>query len=129
VSILCLQVEAKGGEVALSPLGGVYRVDKRLNMSRAFGDYIIKEHLSVEPDIWDNTLTDEDDFLIVASDGLWKVMNNDEAVAHVLAQESAEGAAKVLAAAALRRGSRDDISVLVVCLKDLSSLSPPKLKN
>lgn len=116
-------VESKGGEVALSPMGGVYRVDKRLNMSRAFGDYIIKEHLSVEPDIWDNKLTDEDDFFIVASDGLWKVMNNEEAVAHVLAQENAEGAAKVLAAAALRRGSRDDISVLVICLKDLTSLS------
>lgn len=109
--------------MALSPMGGVYRVDNRLNMSRAFGDYIIKEHLSVEPDIWDNSLTDEDDFLIVASDGLWKVMNNDEAVQHVLAQKTAEGAAKVLAAAALRRGSRDDISVLVVCLKDLSSLN------
>lgn len=115
-------MESKGGEVALSPMGGVYRVDKRLNMSRAFGDYIIKEHLSVEPDIWDNNLTDEDDFFIVASDGLWKVMNNEEAVAHVLAQETAEGAAKVLAAAALRRGSRDDISVLVICLRDLSSL-------
>lgn len=110
--------------MALSPIGGVYRVDKRLNMSRAFGDYVIKEHLSVEPDVWDNALTDEDDFFIVASDGLWKVMSNDEAVAHVLAQESAEGAAKVLAAAALRRGSKDDISVLVICLKELSSCRP-----
>lgn len=92
-------------------------------MTRAFGDYSIKEHLSVEPDIWDNILTDDDDFFVVASDGLWNVMSNDEAVEHVLAQTTAEGAAKVLAAAALRRGSRDDISVLVVCLKDLSSLS------
>lgn len=117
-------VESKGGEVALSPMGGVYRVDKRLNMSRAFGDYVIKDHLSVEPDIWDSSLSDEDDFLIVASDGLWKVMNNDESVELVLAQSSAQGAAKVLAASALRRGSRDDISVLVVCLKDLSSLKP-----
>uniref|UniRef100_A0A7I4B5P4 PPM-type phosphatase domain-containing protein n=1 Tax=Physcomitrium patens TaxID=3218 RepID=A0A7I4B5P4_PHYPA len=116
-------VESKGGEVAVSPIGGVYRVDKRLNMTRAFGDYSIKEHLSVEPDIWDNILTDDDDFFVVASDGLWNVMSNDEAVEHVLAQTTAEGAAKVLAAAALRRGSRDDISVLVVCLKDLSSLS------
>jgi serine/threonine protein phosphatase PrpC len=116
-------VESKGGEVAVSPIGGVYRVDKRLNMTRAFGDYSIKEHLSVEPDIWDNILTDDDDFFVVASDGLWNVMSNDEAVEHVLAQKTAEGAAKVLAASALKRGSRDDISVLVVCLKDLSSLS------
>jgi serine/threonine protein phosphatase PrpC len=112
-----LQVEAKGGEVSLSPLGGVYRVDKRLNMSRAFGDYTIKQHLSVAPDIWDNCLTEQDDFFIVASDGLWKVMNSQEAVDQVQAEDTAEAAAKALAASALRRGSRDDISCLVICLK------------
>jgi serine/threonine protein phosphatase PrpC len=118
-------VESKGGEVALSPMGGVYRVDKRLNMSRAFGDASIKEHLSVEPDIWDNKVTQDDEFFIVASDGLWKVMNNEQAVEHAMAQASAEAAAKVLAAAALRRGSRDDISVLVVCFKDLGAIQAP----
>ena len=112
-----LQVEAKGGEVSLSPLGGVYRVDKRLNMSRAFGDYTIKQHLSVAPDIWDNCLTELDDFFIVASDGLWKVMNSQEAVDQVRAEDTAEAAAKALAASALRRGSRDDISCLVIRLK------------
>lgn len=108
-------VESKGGEVSISAAGGVYRVDKRLAMSRAFGDYTIKEHLSVKPDIWDSSVTKEDDFFIVASDGLWKVMDNQEAVDHVRAQNSAEAAAKGLAATALKRGSRDDISCLVIC--------------
>lgn len=127
--ILVLQVEAKGGEVSISPLGGVYRVDKRLNMSRAFGDYTIKEHLSVAPDIWDSILTVEDDFFIVASDGLWKVMDNQEAVDHVRAEKTAERAAKALAAAALKRGSHDDISCLVICLKDLDTQVAPKMSS
>lgn len=61
-----------------------------------FGDYIIKEYLSVEFDIWDNSLIDEDDFFIVVSDGLWKVMNSDEVVEFVLVQEIVERVVKVL---------------------------------
>lgn len=43
-------------------------------------------------------------------------MSNEEAVEHVKAQDSAAAAAKMLAATAVKLGSEDDISVLVVCL-------------
>lgn len=77
-------MEFKGGEVVVLFIGGVYWVDKRLNMMCVFGDYLIKEYLSVEFDIWDNILIDDDDFFVVVSDGLWNVMSNDEVVEYVL---------------------------------------------
>lgn len=92
-------------------------------MMCVFGDYLIKEYLSVEFDIWDNILIDDDDFFVVVSDGLWNVMSNDEVVEYVLVQMIVEGVVKVLVVVVFRRGSRDDILVFVVCFKDLSFLS------
>jgi len=54
--------------------------DRKLAMSRAFGDHAIKEHLRVEPDISNSSLGYEDESFIITSDRLWKVMDNQEAV-------------------------------------------------
>jgi serine/threonine protein phosphatase PrpC len=54
--------------------------DRKLAMSRAFGDHAIKEHLRVEPDISNSSLVYEDESFILTSDRLWKVMDNQEAV-------------------------------------------------
>jgi serine/threonine protein phosphatase PrpC len=55
--------------------------------------------------------------LILACDGVWDVMNNEDSVAVVLrhADEGAEIAARALATEAYRLGSQDNISC-VVCL-------------
>ena len=55
--------------------GDVPRVDGQLAVARAFGDWSLKKHLSSEPYVVDETITENSDFLILASDGLWKVMN------------------------------------------------------
>lgn len=109
-------VESKGGEVSKQLMGDVYRVDRRLAMSRAFGDYNQKAHMTVEPDIWEDELTADDEFFIIASDGLWHVMNSQEAVDMARKQSNAKAAAKALGQAALDLKSHDDISVLVVGL-------------
>ncbi len=57
--------------------------ERKLVMSRAFGDHAIKEHLRVEPDISNSSLGYEDESLVITSDRLWKVMDNQEAVDHV----------------------------------------------
>ena len=49
------------------------RVDGRLAVARAFGDKKLKEHLSVDPDVREELICDEDELLILASDGVWKV--------------------------------------------------------
>lgn len=42
-------------------------------MTRAFGDGSLKEHISVRPNIEFVEIHDDTKFLILASDGLWKV--------------------------------------------------------
>lgn len=49
------------------------RVDGRLAVARAFGDRSLKAHLSSEPDVADEIIDEDAEFLILASDGLWKV--------------------------------------------------------
>lgn len=56
-------------------------------------------------------------FLILASDGLWKVMQNQEAVDFVKKTKDPEVAAKRLTIEALNRYSKDDISCIVVSLR------------
>lgn len=54
-------------------IGNVPRVDGQLAMSRAFGDAKLKEHITSEPDIRIVAIENETEFVILASDGLWKV--------------------------------------------------------
>lgn len=80
--------------------------------------------------------TGKDEFLVLASDGLWDVVSNDEACrvarscltgrAAAVFPESVSGrsaadAAALLAELAITRGSKDNISVVVVELKRLKS--------
>lgn len=106
-------IENRGGFVSNMP-GDVPRVNGQLAVSRAFGDKSLKSHLRSDPDIQDTTLDFNTEILILASDGLWKVMNNQEAVDIVRRIKDPEKAAKQLTAEALRRDSKDDISCVVV---------------
>lgn len=65
------------------------RVKGGLNLSRAFGDHMYKDNTKLElkdqmitafPDIKYHNVTDEDEFMILACDGIWNVMTNQEAV-------------------------------------------------
>ncbi|KAF2614581.1 hypothetical protein F2Q70_00010020 [Brassica cretica] len=94
--------------------GDVPRVDGQLAVTRAFGDKSLKMHLSSEPYVTMEVIDDDAEFLILASDGLWKVMSNQEAVDSVKGIKDAKSAAKRLAEEAVARKSSDDISVVVV---------------
>ncbi|KAI6687782.1 hypothetical protein NL676_024610 [Syzygium grande] len=106
-------IEHRGGFVSNMP-GDVPRVNGQLAVSRAFGDKSLKSHLRSDPDVRIVNVDVNMDVLILASDGLWKVMNNQEAVDIARRIKDPEKAAKELAAEALRRDSRDDISCVVV---------------
>ncbi|KAL3694107.1 hypothetical protein R1sor_007758 [Riccia sorocarpa] len=107
-------VESKGGTVSLT-MAGIYRVDRKLAMSRAFGDSDMKKHLSVHPDIWDQKLLEDDEFFVIASDGLWHVMSSQQVVDYVRSTPgNAEEVAQALVSAAVERQSKDDIACLVV---------------
>ncbi|CAM6088398.1 unnamed protein product [Calypogeia fissa] len=109
------RIEGKGGFVSNMP-GDVPRVDGQLAVARAFGDKSLKVHLSAQPDIRDERIDQTSEFLILASDGLWKVMKNQEAVDHVKKVRDPQVAAKMLTDEALVRKSKDDISCIVVRL-------------
>ncbi|XP_050377255.1 probable protein phosphatase 2C 10 [Argentina anserina] len=106
-------IENKGGFVSNMP-GDVPRVNGQLAVSRAFGDKSLKSHLRSDPDIQDTYIDTNTDVLILASDGLWKVMGNQEAVDIARKTKDPVKAAKELTAEALKRDSKDDISCVVV---------------
>lgn len=92
----------------------VPRVDASLAMSRAFGDRKLKEHISSDPDVAIEDIGDDTELVVVASDGLWKVMSNQEAVDEVRDTRDARKAAVKLVDSAVDRGSKDDIACVVV---------------
>ncbi|KAL3814408.1 hypothetical protein ACJIZ3_015676 [Penstemon smallii] len=106
-------IENRGGFVSNMP-GDVARVNGQLAVSRAFGDKNLKTHLRSDPDITNAEIDSETDFLILASDGLWKVMSNQEAVDIAKKIKDPEKAAKKLALEAVYMESKDDISCIVV---------------
>lgn len=106
-------IENKGGFVSNMP-GDVPRVNGQLAVSRAFGDKSLKSHLRSDPDIQDTDINIDTDILVLASDGLWKVMSNQEAVDLARKIRDPQKAAKQLLFEALKRDSKDDISCVVV---------------
>lgn len=106
-------IESKGGFVSNIP-GDVPRVDGQLAVARAFGDKSLKRHLSSDPDVAIELIDNDVDLIILASDGLWKVMSNQEAVDCIKNMKDAKAAAKHLSEVAIARKSKDDISCIVV---------------
>ncbi|XP_072084858.1 probable protein phosphatase 2C 39 isoform X3 [Arachis hypogaea] len=107
-------VETRGGCVFTRP-GSIPRVDGQLAMTRAFGDGKLKEHITAEPDVMIRKIDDDTDFIILASDGLWKVMTNQDACDCIKDDvDDAKKAAKKLVKEAKSLGSCDDISCIVV---------------
>ncbi|XP_009788897.1 putative protein phosphatase 2C 39 isoform X1 [Nicotiana tabacum] len=106
-------IEDRGGFVSNFP-GDVPRVDGQLAVARAFGDKSLKMHLSSEPDVMVELIDDDTELLILASDGVWKVLSNQEAADCIKSIKDARSAAKHLNEQALAKGSTDDISCVVV---------------
>ncbi|XP_073131746.1 probable protein phosphatase 2C 8 [Henckelia pumila] len=115
------RIEAAGGNI-LNWNG--WRVQGVLATSRSLGDYSLKPYVISEPEVMVTKRTESDDFLIIATDGLWDVLCNRVAcqvVKNCLGGmwsdgTGAQAAAAALAEVAIARGSRDNISVIVVQL-------------
>jgi protein phosphatase 1G len=98
------RIRAAGGFVAA--VGGVARVNGSLALSRAIGDLAFKDPahsppaqvITAEPDVRHFSLSEGDAFLLLACDGVWDVLGNQEAVD--VARRALEGEAGSPAAAA-----------------------------
>ena len=110
-------VTRAGGSVSDGYLNG------QLSVSRAIGDFDLDagrklRGLSATPVVTAYELTYEDEFVIFACDGLWDVFPSQHAVAHVRLSlrrhANAFTAAEELVQEALRRGSSDNVTVIIV---------------
>ncbi|KAE8688803.1 putative protein phosphatase 2C 25 [Hibiscus syriacus] len=114
------RIQSSGGYVDLCR--GVWRVHGSLAVSRGIGDHHLKPWVISEPETKIVRIEPECDFLILASDGLWDKVSNQEAVD--IARRSCTGidkpvplsACKKLVDLSLSRGSSDDISVMLIQL-------------
>uniref|UniRef100_A0A1S3ZI30 protein-serine/threonine phosphatase n=2 Tax=Nicotiana tabacum TaxID=4097 RepID=A0A1S3ZI30_TOBAC len=74
-----------------------------LAMARAFGDFCLKDFgLISVPEISYRRLTGKDEFIVLATDGIWDVLSNDEVVKIIASTSSHSSAARSLVEAAVR---------------------------
>lgn len=118
------RIESLGGSVI--SVHGVPRVNGNLALSRAVGDRSERPAVSGEPDMAIYDIQEgKDEFVILGTDGLFDVMSNEECVefVHGLIEEhdtngdQREYFASLLVEEALRRGSYDNITVVIVWLQ------------
>mmetsp|Transcript_10009 Transcript_10009/g.27503 ORF Transcript_10009/g.27503 Transcript_10009/m.27503 type:complete len:233 (-) Transcript_10009:574-1272(-) len=111
-----LRIEAAGGHVIFA---GCWRVQGDLAVSRAFGDCHLKRFgVSAEPEISLIEIGPLDAFLVLASDGLWDVVAEAQCAKTVLRAQDTVSAAAALCDLASDRGSMDNITALVVDLRE-----------
>jgi serine/threonine protein phosphatase PrpC len=99
-----------------------------LAMARSLGDHAVKPvGVIAEPVVSHHKLREEDDFLIIATDGVWEFLSSQEAV-DIVSSEINQGASyacqRLIEAAASKwhehEGDyRDDITAIVVRLREL----------
>ncbi|GAB4856286.1 hypothetical protein Ancab_014214 [Ancistrocladus abbreviatus] len=117
-----------------------------LAMTRAFGDFCLKDYGLISlPQLFFRKLTTRDEFVVLATDGVWDVLTNLEVVRIVASARRRSMAAKLLVAHAVRAwksrfpNSRiDDIAAVCLffkyprtirCSSDVSHITPDSLSH
>ncbi|GMH17357.1 hypothetical protein Nepgr_019198 [Nepenthes gracilis] len=113
------RIEGSGGYVEFRY--GAWRVQGFLAVSRAIGDLHLKQWITSEPEISKVQLTPDCQFLIVASDGLWNKVDEQEAVDVVIRDRVSADSCKKLVDMSCARGNKDDITVVVINLQNFEA--------
>ena len=102
------RIEKEGGTIIDDRLGGI------LAVSRGLGDFDLKtKGLTCEPHITKRLIDHNMHYCVLASDGVWDVLNPDE-VARIIQSNKFEEAAKEIVETSMDRGSEDNISCIVI---------------
>lgn len=99
-----------GGFVVLNRVNGI------LAVTRSLGDHAMKDYVIGDPHLTEIKLEPTDTHVIIACDGLWDVASDQEAVDLVIQETDAQKMSEKLLVHALKNGSTDNISVMVVIL-------------
>jgi len=113
------RIEKLGGKINLNDKNGdAPRVMKNIAVTRAFGDTQLKKSkiLISEPEINEILLMPEDQFVVLATDGLWDVLSDEEVISIVQSTEDNLQASQQLINQAVQLGSKDNISCVVIYL-------------
>ncbi|GAQ90746.1 Serine/threonine protein phosphatase [Klebsormidium nitens] len=116
------RVEAAGGIVE-------WRVDTwrvgqaAIQVTRSIGDGDLKPAVTAFPEVSAIELTEEDEFLIIASDGLWDVVSNEEALAFVYdtVKDPFLVGKRLATEAITNRLSGDNLTIVIAFLRPVST--------
>lgn len=131
------RIQKAGGNVMIR------RVNGSLAVSRALGDYEYKnvegrgpceQLVSPEPEIFVRDRDDErDEFLVLACDGIWDVMNNEDLCdfihSRLLLTDDLEAVTNQVIDTCLYKGSRDNMSIVLVTFPGAPKPSPEAQKK
>lgn len=93
-----------------------------LQVTRSIGDDDLKPAVTAEPEITEICLSLDDEYLVMASDGLWDMISNEEVVSIIRdTVKEPSMCSKRLATEAAQRGSKDNITVIVVFLRPVTT--------
>ncbi|KAJ0965226.1 hypothetical protein J5N97_026364 [Dioscorea zingiberensis] len=106
-------------------------------MARAFGDFCLKDYgLISVPDISYRQLSEKDEFVVLATDGIWDVLSNKDVVDIVSAAPTCSTAARALVDCAVRTwrlkfptSKIDDCAVVVLFLDVPFTPNQPEESN
>lgn len=105
------RIEQSGGFVRSGRVNGI------LAMSRSFGDKDISEYLTSDPDIIKGNLTQNAEFFVQASDGLYDVLTNRQICSFVKSLRERNvpltNIPKLLVNHAIKIGSQDNVSAII----------------
>jgi serine/threonine protein phosphatase PrpC len=105
------RIRAEGGIVLHGRVNGI------LAVSRALGDHAMKQWVISKPYQEELVLDETHTHLVLACDGIWDVLSDQEVVDLIKDSElTAQEMAEKLLKSSLERGSKDNISVMVILL-------------
>ncbi|XP_053213729.1 serine-rich adhesin for platelets-like [Panonychus citri] len=123
------RVEEMGGTVLYLD---TWRVNGTLGVSRAIGDPDYKPYVTSDPDFEVINLDGTEDFVIMGCDGLWDRMTPEDAIGLIYehlqknsdlsVNELVNSTAQILSDKSIKDGSCDNVTTIVIFLKDVSSI-------
>ncbi|KAL1783388.1 phosphatase 1B isoform X1 [Sigmodon hispidus] len=130
------RIQNAGGSVMIQ------RVNGSLAVSRALGDYDYKcvdgkgpteQLVSPEPEVYEILRAEEDEFVVLACDGIWDVMSNEELCEFVKSRlevsDDLENVCNWVVDTCLHKGSRDNMSIVLVCFSNAPKVSDEAVKK
>lgn len=99
---------------------GVARVNGVLAVSRAFGNRSLRSVIRPDAEVTTRDLQKDDDYLVIASDGLWDILRNKDVcdLCYAQGRQGPQYLAEELVNQAIARGSMDNVTCIVVSLTD-----------